>query len=80
MIMRIDMIEKYVIGRTLYPKRFRYNKESEPIIIDRVIRESIENKNGNRYILYACESVIDNVKKQYEIRLDIDIFVWTLKI
>jgi len=56
------MIEKYVIGRTLYPKRFRYNKESEPIIIDRVIRESIENKNGNRYILYVCEGVIDNVK------------------
>ena len=52
------------------PLRFKMETEDESyqvIKIDKVINRTNETFAGNNMIIFNCQSIIDNIKKRYEI-------------
>jgi len=63
------------------PIRFRMqiNDEAMKVVkIDRVLFKDTEKLAGNVMIVYKCQSQIDNVLKQFEIKYELNTCKWML--
>ncbi|MBC2578861.1 hypothetical protein [Clostridium sp. DJ247] len=63
------------------PLRFRLQAEDETvkvIKVDKVIVKEIEKLAGNPMLVFRCQSLIDNVQKQFEIKYELQTCKWIL--
>lgn len=63
------------------PLRFRLQREDETakvIKIDKVIVSQLEKLAGNPMLVYKCQSLIDNVMRQFEIKYELNTCKWML--
>lgn len=63
------------------PIRFRMQIDGEHmrvIKIDKIICKDTEKLAGNSMIIYKCQSLIDNVIRQFEIKYEINTCRWIL--
>lgn len=63
------------------PLKFRLQTETETemvIKVDKIISREIEKLAGNPMLLFRCQSLIDNVQKQFEIKYELQTCKWML--
>ena len=63
------------------PIRFRMEINDEPmkvVKVDKVLFKETEKLAGNVMIVYKCQSLIDNVVKQFEIKYELNTCRWIL--
>lgn len=63
------------------PIRFRMQIDGESmkvVKIDKIICKDTEKLAGNIMIIYKCQSLIDNVIRQFEIKYEINTCRWIL--
>ena len=63
------------------PIRFRVQVKDEPmkvIKVDKVIYKETEKLAGNVMIVYKCQSLIDNVLRQFELKYELNTCRWML--
>jgi hypothetical protein len=63
------------------PVRFRLqiaNEDTQVIKIDKIIVKDKEKLAGNPMLVFRCQSVIDHVEKQFEIKYEIHTCKWML--
>lgn len=63
------------------PLRFRLQGEDETvkvIKIDKVIVREFEKLAGNPMLVFKCQSLIDNVLRQFEIKYELQTCKWML--
>jgi len=63
------------------PIRFRVQVKDEAmkvIKIDKVICKETEKLAGNLMIVYKCQSLIDNVLRQFELKYELNTCRWML--
>ncbi|GAA0720374.1 hypothetical protein GCM10008905_09480 [Clostridium malenominatum] len=63
------------------PLKFRLQTENETemvIKVDKIISREIEKLAGNPMLLFRCQSLIDNVQKQFEVKYELQTCKWML--
>lgn len=63
------------------PLRFRIQGEDDlvkVVKIDRIITKETEKLAGNPMLVFRCQSLIDNVQKQFEIKYELQTCKWIL--
>ncbi|MBC2579119.1 hypothetical protein [Clostridium sp. DJ247] len=63
------------------PLRFRLQTEDETIKVirvDKVIVKEIEKLAGNPMLVFRCQSLIDNIQKQFETKYELQTCKWIL--
>lgn len=63
------------------PIRFRMQINDDPmevIKVDKIICKDTENLAGNVMIVYKCQSLIDNVLRQFELKYELNTCRWML--
>lgn len=63
------------------PLRFKLQMEDETIKVikvDKVIVKETEKLAGNHMIVFKCQSLIDDVQKQFEIKYELNTCKWIL--
>ena len=71
---KIKMIAWFTENGVLTPMKFQIaTDDDEPatIKVDNVTERSEEKLAGNRMIIYRCQSLINGVEKQYELKYEI---------
>jgi hypothetical protein len=66
---------------SIKPIRFRMQINDEPmqvIKIDKIIFKETEKLAGNIMFVYKCQSLIDNIQKQFEIKYELNTCRWML--
>jgi hypothetical protein len=77
----IEMISYTNKSGDIKPLRFRIEGEDasgKVIKINNVIIKELEKLAGNPMFVYKCQSLIDNVEKQFEIKYDLRTCKWML--
>lgn len=77
----IEMIAWFSVNKNPIPLRYRIvdaNNAYRVIKVDKVLFVEEEKLAGNRMILYRCESIINNAKRIYELKYEVDTFKWFL--
>lgn len=75
------MIAWFTTNKKPIPLRYRIADENnayQVIKVDRVLFAEEEKLAGNRMILYRCESKINNLRRIYELKYEIDSCKWFL--
>lgn len=65
----------------LRPLRLRIKGQNETvkvIKVDKVIIKEFEKLAGNLMLVFKCQSLIDNVQKQFEIKYELQTCKWML--
>ncbi|SMC29583.1 hypothetical protein SAMN02745134_03945 [Clostridium acidisoli DSM 12555] len=65
----------------LRPIRFRLQMDDESvkvIKIDKIIVKNIEKLAGNPMFVFQCQSLIDGIQKQFEIKYELQTCKWIL--
>ncbi|MCM8710106.1 hypothetical protein M2651_03565 [Clostridium sp. SYSU_GA19001] len=63
------------------PLRFRLYTEDETekvIKVDRIVAKDLEKLAGNPMLVFKCQSVIDNIQRQFEIKYELQTCKWVL--
>nr|WP_312292576.1 hypothetical protein [Clostridium chromiireducens] len=70
----IEMIAHFLKDGSIAPIRFKMEEDNkcEVIKIDKIVSKSNEKYCGNRMIIFDCQSVINGIEKQYQIKYDIE--------
>lgn len=77
----IEMIAWFTKNKKPIPLRYRIVDENNMyrvIKVDRVLFAEEEKLAGNRMIVYRCESKINNLRRIYELKYEIDSCRWFL--
>lgn len=77
----IEMISYTDNNGYIKPIRFRIKIKDEPmkiIRIDKIIHKETEKFAGNLMIVYKCQSLVDDVVKQFEIKYELNTCKWIL--
>jgi len=77
----IEMIAWFTKDKNPIPLRYRIVDENNlyrVVKVDKVLFAEEEKLAGNRMILYRCESTINNIRKIYELKYEIDTCKWFL--
>lgn len=77
----IEMIAYTNKTGDIKPLKFRIEGEDNTgkvVKVDNVIIKEHEKLAGNSMLVYKCQSVIDNVMKQFEIKYDLRTCKWIL--
>lgn len=65
----------------LRPLRFRLKTEDEVlkvIKVDKVIIKELEKLAGNNMLVFRCQSLIDNIQRQFELKYELQTCKWIL--
>jgi len=77
----IEMIAWFTLEGTPNPIRYRITStDSSNVVVkvDRVVTRSEEKLAGNRMIIFRCQSRINGLLKQYEIKYELNTCKWYL--
>lgn len=77
----IEMVSYTDDKGNIKPIRFRLQNEHETvkvIKIDRIVTKDIEKLAGNLMLVFKCQSIIDNVQRQFEIKYELQTCKWML--
>lgn len=77
----IEMIAWFTTDKNPIPLRYRLideNNTYKVINVHRIIFAECEKLAGNKMILYKCESKINNTKRIYELKYEVDTCKWFL--
>lgn len=75
------MIAWFTTNKMPIPLRYRITDENNSykvVKVDRVLFAEEEKLAGNRMIVYRCESQINNLRRIYELKYEIDSCKWFL--
>lgn len=78
---QIKMIAWFAENGNLTPLKFQIKGESNEFVtikVDSVSERSEEKLAGNRMMIYRCQSEIDGIEKQYELKYEIVTCKWYL--
>ena len=78
---QIKMIAWFAENGALTPLKFQIKgdgSESITIRVDNITERSEEKLAGNKMMIYRCQSEIDGVEKQYELKYEICTLKWYL--
>jgi len=78
---QIKMIAWFSENGTLTPFKFQIKDDNNEFItvkIGRISERSEEKLAGNRMMIYRCQSEINGVEKQYELKYEIATCKWYL--
>lgn len=78
---QIKMIAWFAENGILTPMKFQIRGEGSEAVtirVDSVSERSEEKLAGNKMIIYRCQSIIDGVEKQYELKYEISTCKWYL--
>jgi len=79
--MPIEMISYTNKSGDIKPLRFRIEGEDNTgkvVKIDNVIIRELEKLAGNPMLLFRCQSLIDDIEKQFELKYDLRTCKWML--
>lgn len=77
----VEMIAWFTTNKKPIPLRYRIvdeNNTYKVIKVDRVLFAEEEKLAGNKMIVYRCESKINNLRRVYELKYEIDSCKWFL--
>ncbi len=76
----IDTIFFSTTDGALRPLRFKYTygDDSKIVVVDRIIKVEKTKRAGEDALIFTCESIIENVKKIYELRYTLSTTTWVL--
>jgi hypothetical protein len=76
----IDVIFTTDSAGIIKPQYFYVDTEKgfETYVVERLIRRDNERINGERYIAFTCEIVIDNMKRLCDLKYNEDAKQWIL--
>ena len=77
----VEMVSWTDINGNINPIRFRIANKDESISvvkIDKVITNNKERLAGNDMLVYHCQSVINKVDRQYELKFELSSCKWIL--
>lgn len=75
----IEMIAWFTKDGVPTPIKYKLYLEDDTVAIikiDRIIARSEEKLAGNRMFTYCCQSVINGIKKIYEIKYELNTCKW----
>ena len=76
----IDMIVIFDPEWNITPYRFKIEEHGEvkAINVDKLVNRIIQMVEGQTYILFKCQSIINDIEKVYEITFNKNKLVWKL--
>lgn len=77
----IEMIASFDVNGKIKPERFRLETDYDGLMVikvDTILSVQEENNNGRKKLVYECQSLIDNITKQYIIKFDLSTSTWIL--
>lgn len=78
---KIKMIAWFAEDGIMTPMKFQMeadDKQYVTIKVDTVSERSEEKLAGNRMFIYRCQSLVDGILKQYELKFEINHCQWYL--
>lgn len=77
----IEVISVMDTKGNITPLRLRIERDDESlqvIKVDKVITRTKERFAGNQMIVFACQSLVENIEKRYELKYELDTCRWIL--
>ena len=80
LMMPVEMIAHHTKEGGVRPIRFRFMEEEAYVTVQvkRVITSAKERINGRHTLVFRCESVIQGVLRQYELKYEVEAMKWYL--
>ena len=78
---QIKMIAWFAENGTLTPLKFQIKGDGSEFItirVDSITERSEEKLAGNKMMIYRCQSEIDGIEKQYELKYETSSCKWYL--
>lgn len=78
---KIDVIGNFSKDGTVTPIKFKIEGDDESfriIKVDKVLYRTSEKLAGNPMIRFTCQSLINNVNRVYELKLEVMTLKWML--
>lgn len=79
---RIDMIASFIEDKKPMPIRFRIQEQEDgvrqTIRVDKIVTVEETKRAGVTAFIYRCQSIIDGIEKQYELRYKVIECKWDL--
>lgn len=75
----VEMIAYHTKDGIPTPVKFKILEDDTVIIkVGRIIESHQKKLNSKKMLVFICESIIDDIEKRYELRMDSDTLRWTL--
>lgn len=76
----IEMVARFSQDGILRPVKYMVTFENKPVVIqvDKILFKTEEKLAGNRMIIYRCQSEINGILKQFELRYELNTCRWFL--
>lgn len=75
----VDMLALFDVAGLIHPLRFRLEEDQGMVIkVDEVFSRNFENKAGIAVLTFDCASIINNQRKVYQLKYEIEKNKWVL--
>lgn len=76
----IEVVARFSQDGIPHPVKYKVTFEDKPIVIqvDKILFKTEEKLAGNRMIIYRCQSEINGILKQFELKYELNTCRWFL--